>query len=316
MLVLSTTKLTADLERMLEDRFDTLSFKFMANIEQAEPFLGEAEILITYGEDIKEAHIKKATALKWIMVISAGVDRLPFQAIKERNILVTNARGIHQTPMTEYAIAMLLNHYRQHQVFAEQQAEKVWDATIATREISGRTLTIVGAGAIGEELARIGQAFRMTTIAVTHSGGERRYFDHVYQNHQLEQALSQADFVVSILPSTPETKGYYQYRHFEKMKKDAIFLNMGRGDAVDPTVLIQALDDQQFEHAILDVTPVEPLPKDSPLWEHEKITLTPHVSGKSAHYLPRALEIFLDNLQDYLQGVPPALNQINLSRGY
>ncbi|MBM7542158.1 D-2-hydroxyacid dehydrogenase [Amphibacillus cookii] len=316
MLVLSTTKLTDALERMLVERFDTLTFKFMADIDQAEPFLAEAEILITYGEDIKEAHIKKAKALKWIMVISAGVDQLPFHVIIERNILVTNARGIHQIPMAEYAIAMLLNHYRQHQVFAEQQVEKVWDSTIATREISGRTLTIVGAGAIGQELARIGQAFRMTTIAVTHSGGKRRYFDHVYQNHQLEQALSNADFVVSLLPSTAETKGYYQYNHFEKMKNDAIFLNMGRGDAVDPTVLIKALDAQQFEHAILDVTPVEPLPKDSPLWEHDKITLTPHVSGKSAHYLPRALEIFTNNLQDYMQGITPSLNKVNLSRGY
>lgn len=316
MLVVSTTKLGDQLEKKLIDQYPALTFKFFENIKEASTLIKEMDILMTFGEDLTDDDIYRATKLKWIMVLSAGVDQMPFKAIQERGILITNARGIHKVPMAEYAIAMLLNYYRQNLQFAHQQAEKRWDKSIPTREISGRTMTIVGAGAIGEELARLAKAFYMTTYAVTNSGGSRPYFDQVFKNDSVKAALAQADFVVSILPSTPSTKGYYQAEHFEAMKQDAVFLNMGRGDAVTEKVLLHALDTNQIEHAILDVTEIEPLPEDSPIWSHGKITLTPHISGKSAHYLSRAMVIFEQNLDHFLKGKSLPINQIDPARGY
>lgn len=316
MLILSTTRLTDDIEQQLKRDFEQITFKFTDNIDQASEYLSEADVLLTYGSDIKEKDIEQAEQLKWIMVMSAGIDKMPNELIQQRNILMTNVRGIHKTPMAEYALSMLLSHYKNHLAFADQQRNKVWDKAIETREIADRTLTIVGAGAIGEEVARLGQAFQMKTIAVTKSGGTRPYFDHVYQNSSLKNALEDADFVVSVLPSTKETEGYYQDDHFKWMKKSAIFLNMGRGNVVAEETLLKALNDDQIEHAILDVTPIEPLPKDSPLWSHEKVTLTPHISGKSEQYVPRAIEIFRENLVSFIKEESVSVNKINFDRGY
>ncbi|WP_440896386.1 D-2-hydroxyacid dehydrogenase [Amphibacillus sp. Q70] len=316
MLILSSTRFTEDIEQQLKKDFEKVTFKFMDNIDQASEYLSEADVLLTYGSDIEVKHIDQAKQLKWIMVMSAGIDKMPNERIQQRNILMTNVRGIHKIPMAEYALTMLLSHYKNHLALAERQQNKVWDKTIEMREIAGCTLTIVGAGAIGEEVARLGQAFQMETIAVTKAGGTRPYFDHVYQNSSIKSALETADFVVSILPSTKETEGYYQDDHFKWMKSRAIFLNMGRGNVVAEETLLKALNDNQIEHAILDVTQTEPLPQESPLWTHEKVTLTPHISGKSEQYVPRAIEIFRENLVSFIKEGSVSVNQINLDRGY
>lgn len=316
MLVLSTTTLTPELQSKLTEAYQDLTFQFTENIEQAQPYLSEASIIITYGEDLTDKHIERATQLKWVMVISAGMDQMPFEAIKKRGIQVTNARGIHRIPMAEYAIAMLLQLYRKHEVFLDKQKARVWDQSVATEEISYRTMTIIGAGAIGEELARIAKAFHIKTIGVSNRGREKPYFDQIYQTKDTLIAIEEADFVVSILPSTSETKGFYQAEHFETMKSSAIFLNMGRGDAVEAETIIEALDQEQISHAVLDVFEQEPLPEDHPLWRHEKVTLTPHISGKSSNYLPRAMAIFEENLVSFLNEGQFTVNVIDPNRGY
>ena len=316
MLILSTTRLTAEIERQLQEQYKDYTFRYMENIKAAQRYLKDADILLTYGNDIAASDIEKAKSLKWIMVLSAGIDGMPLEVIKQRQILLTNVRGIHKTQMAEYAVAMLLSHYQNLTIFNQRQKDKLWDKTIKRREITGRTITIVGAGSIGEELARLAKAFQMKTIAVTYSGGSRPHFDYVYRQNDLEQALKEADFVVSILPSTKETEGYYKEQHFKWMKKTAIFLNIGRGTAVDEATLVNALDNDEIEHAILDVTPIEPLPKESRLWSHEKVTLTPHVSGGSDRYIPRAMELFEKSLNQYIATGTVSINKINLDRGY
>lgn len=316
MLIVSTTLLTDEIQQQLRDEFKSVEFQFFKNSDQAIESLAKADVLMTYGSDLKEKHITSAEQLKWIMVLSAGIDKMPTDLIKERDIIVTNVKGIHKTPMAEYAISMLLNYYRNNLIYNERQKEKHWDKSMQPRELANTTLTVVGAGAIGEELARLAKAFRMKTIAVTNSGGNRPYFDEVYQNKDLKKALSSADTVVSILPSTKETEGYYQAQQFEWMKNSAVFLNMGRGSAVSEETLIDALDRGELEHVILDVTPIEPLPEESPLWHHEKVTITPHISGNSKEYVPRAIEIFKKNLTSYLEKTDVIINRINLDRGY
>lgn len=315
MRVISTTRLTENLEQKLVHDYPNVTFRFFSSIEKVTN-LSEAEVLITYGDDVTKAILEQATNLKWIMVMSAGVDEMPLAWIQKRNIQVTNARGIHKHPMSEYAMAMLLGHYREMFTFYEQQKQHKWYQQVKTKELNHRKMTIIGAGAIGEELARLAQAFHIETTAVTRSGGKRNNFDHSVTLNQINEALADSDFVVSILPSTEETRPFYQSHHFTCMKPSAIFLNMGRGDVVDEEVLIKALDEGDIAHAILDVAPLEPLPEEHPFWSHEKITLTPHISGKSSQYLPRAIEIFEDNLSQYLIDGTLPVNQIDLKRGY
>ncbi len=316
MYVVSTTVLTKELQDRLESNFPGAEFSFYKDIDQAEANLHQADVLVTYGEDITAEHINQADKLKWIMVLSAGMDELPFRNIKARGIKVTNAKGIHKIQMAEYAISMLLYVYRQNEVFRRNQLVHEWDQTIPLQEISHRTMTIVGSGAIGEELARLAKAFHMKTIGVSRTGKEKKHFDEVYQTDQVEQALKQADFVISILPSTLETLYFYKQNHFRAMKPSAVFLNMGRGDAVQSETLIMALDQDQIAHAVLDVFEQEPLPSGHPLWEHPKVTMTPHVSGKSPDYLPRAIAIFEQNLTTFLDKGTLITNIINPDQGY
>ncbi|CQR47202.1 Glyoxylate/hydroxypyruvate reductase A [Paraliobacillus sp. PM-2] len=316
MYIVSTTILTEEMRERLKANFPSATFVFYENIEQAEVDLPKADIIVTYGEDLIAFHIEQAEQLKWIMVISAGMDEMPFRHIKARGIKVTNAKGIHKIQMAEYAISMLLHVYRQNETFRRNQLAQKWDQTVPFKEISNRTMTIVGSGVIGEELARIAKAFRMKTIGVSRSGEEKAQFDEVYTTDHLELALKQADFVVSILPSTADTLYFYKQDHFKAMKPNAIFLNMGRGDAVQSETLIMALDQEQIAHAILDVFEQEPLPSDHPLWEHPKVTMTPHVSGKSPNYIPRAIDIFEQNLRSYLNNRELCINVIDPDRGY
>ncbi|WP_182201713.1 D-2-hydroxyacid dehydrogenase [Paraliobacillus salinarum] len=316
MYIVSTTILTEEIREKLIADFPDATFAFHENMEQAEADLPKADILVTYGEDVTPPHIEQAERLKWIMVISAGMDEMPLRHIKARGIKVTNARGIHKIQMAEYAISMLLHVYRNNETFRRNQLAHIWDQSVPLLEISNQTMTIVGSGVIGEELARIAKAFRMKTIGVSRSGAKKTHFDKNYTIDQLDYALQQADFVVSILPSTVDTFYFYKQEQFKAMKSNAIFLNMGRGDAVQSETLIMALDQGQIAHAILDVFEQEPLPSDHPLWEHPKVTMTPHVSGKSPNYIPRAMEIFEQNLRSYLEDGKLCVNVIDLDRGY
>ena len=280
-------------------------------------YISEAEIIVTFGGDITAELMKQAHHLKWIMVMSAGVEKLPFSVIREKGVLVTNARGIHKIPMAEYAISMLLQVYRQARKLARNQERHTWDQSVRMKEITGKTLLIAGTGAIGQEVARLAKAFQMKTIGVSRSGRTVTYFDENDTTDNLNKLLPVADFVISVLPSTPETKGLFTYEHFQRMPNHAVFLNMGRGNVVRSETILKAVQNKEVGHVVLDVFEEEPLPEDHPFWGEENITVTPHLSGVSSDYMLRALEIFEQNLTNYLsENEADYVNQIDLVKGY
>lgn len=316
--IVFTAQISQEQEEKLVQSFPTASFIFHASAAEAKDDFPKADIIVTYGNDITETIIEEAVHLKWIMVISAGIDDMPLKLIQEKGIALTNAQGIHKVPMSEYVISMLLQFYRHEKQLIEQEKASDWNRSfkLETREISGRTMLILGTGAIGQEVARVAKAFRMKTYGVSRSGISRPHFDKVVTLTSVDELLKEADFVISVLPSTPETRGIFTKAFFEKMNQNAVFLNMGRGDAVVGDDLIAALDQNELAHAILDVFPEEPLSEASPFWQHEKVTVTPHTSGVSEYYLPRALDIFSDNLTLFLAGKQPEINAIDFARGY
>nr|WP_205093109.1 D-2-hydroxyacid dehydrogenase [Thalassobacillus pellis] len=317
MLVLSAIKnMKEDIRARLEADYPEIDFIFSYGIEEAKEHLPEAEVFITYGEDLNDELIKQAKNLKWIMVISAGLDQMPFRQIEEQGILVTNARGIHAVPMAEYAFSMLLQVYRQAKKLFEFEKEHSWQRKLPMEEISGKTMAIVGTGAIGQEVARIAKAFHMETLGVSKTGNDKPYFDKTYENAALTNVISNADFVVSVLPSTSETRELFQDEHFKAMPTHAVFLNMGRGDLVKSETILNAVRAGEIAHVVLDVFEEEPLPRDHPFWDEENVTITPHLSGSSSQYQYRAFEIFFDNLEKYLQGEKDYINKIDPKRGY
>lgn len=296
--------------------FPNETFSYYKNIEQAKEHLDKADVLVTYGEDLTAELIEQATNLKWIMVVSAGMEKMPFDAIEKKGLIVTNARGIHKIPMAEYTISMMLQTYRQAKTLIEQEKSEIWNRKVKMQELHGKTIAIIGVGAIGGEIARLAKAFNMKTLGVNRSGQEVNHVDEIYQLHEIDKILPRADFVVSVLPSTKETRHILTEHHFTIMKESAVFINIGRGNVVKEEILIEALKENKISHAVLDVFETEPLPSNHVFWSLENVTVTPHISGISQLYLPRSFEIFKANLQAYVTGNGKLINQIDVTRGY
>ena len=317
MFILSSLSVSEDLLFELTKKFPNATFSFSESMDEAKIELHKAEILITYGEDLTEELIEEATKLKWIMVMSAGMERMPFEAIKKKRILVTNARGIHKIPMAEYTLAMMLQYSRKTNILNEQQTERIWDrTTVHTFELFNKSVAILGVGAIGGEIARLCKAFNMRVIGVNSTGNEVSFVDQMYTLKELNDVVHQADFIVSVLPSTNETKYLLKKHHFEQMKNGVVLINIGRGDLVEEQILVDALFDGHVAHAVLDVFEEEPLPEEHQFWGMKNVTVTPHVSSYTKNYLPRCFVIFQQNLMAYIKGGEELINKIDLDRGY
>lgn len=316
MKVVSTAKLKDELRDNLGAQFPEVDFLFYKSIKEAEERLPEADILLTYGEDLTERELEMSKQLKWIMVISAGLEKMPLKRIKEKGIMVTNARGIHRIPMAEYTFTVLLDSVKNARVWYKNQAESNWDRRVQMTELHGEKLAIIGPGAIGSEIARLAKAFGMTTIGVNRSGNPAPHIDRIFTIKEMNQACAEAKFVVSILPETDETRGLLDTTFFNSLLSNAVFVNIGRGKTVDQKALVEALQSNKIGHAALDVFEEEPLPADHPLWKMENVSITPHFSAITANYQPRALAIFKDNLKEFLSNGKGYTNLIDLDRGY
>jgi phosphoglycerate dehydrogenase-like enzyme len=303
-----------ELQNDAKETFPDVDFEFHKGIKE-ELFLN-AEVFITYGEDLTEELILKTDKLKWIMVMSAGLEKMPFEACKQKGILVTNARGIHKIPMAEFTIGMMLQHVKQMRTLWENEKKPQWERKLPMGELYGKTLLILGIGAIGGEVARLAKAFQMTTIGVNRSGDHADWADEIYTMEKIEKALPKADFIVSVLPSTKETKHFLEKNHFDLMKNSSVFINIGRGDLVQEDVLMAALQEGKIAHAYLDVFYTEPLAEDHPFWRMENVTVTPHISSLTKNYMPRSFEIFKQNLHTYIKKDADFINVIDMDRGY
>lgn len=316
MKVVSSILPPEDLQRELKKKFSQVHFEFYKGMENAKQSFYDAEVFITYGEDLGEEMIMGANKLKWIMVMSAGIEKMPLRACEKRNILVTNARGVHKIPMAEHTIGRMLEYVKNMNELRKREAEEKWDRRVPIGELHGKTVLIFGVGAIGGEIARLAKAFGMKTLGVNRSNKQVQFVDEVYSLDDSKKAISEADFIVSVLPSTKETVHYFTLEHFQLMKRSAVFINIGRGNVVKEEILLQALEERLIAHAYLDVFEKEPLEKGHPFWKMDNVTVTPHLSSITKNYLPRSFEIFEHNLHTYINNGDLHINKIDLARGY
>ncbi|AQQ52507.1 D-2-hydroxyacid dehydrogenase [Planococcus lenghuensis] len=300
-------------QRRLLDEFPDVTFLFTYHDKSR---LEEAEIIVTYGEDLAEKDIDRAKKLKWIMVASAGIEKMPASTIQKKGITVSNVRGIHKTPMSESVLAHLLALKRSLPFIYEQQRKGEWNRKSGATELAGSTALILGPGAIGSEIGRLLQAFGVRTIGCNRSGNNANFMEKTVPYPELMAVLPEADVVISVLPSTPETRHLLTEAHFYAMKDNAVFMNFGRGDLVSDQVLIHALEEKLISWAVLDVFETEPLPKDHPFWTMDNVIVSPHVSSHSTKYVERSLDIFIPNLKKWLKGKRDFTNIVNLERGY
>lgn len=301
-------------ETALKEAFPALVFHFNKKADDIE--IETADILVTYGTDLDEATIDRTKNLKWIMVASAGVELMPLEQIANRGILVTNARGIHKTPMAESVLAHILSLKRAVIPMHVSQEQSEWNPKHRLSELKGSTALILGPGAIGSEIGRLLQAFGVRTIGCNRSGTVRPAMNETIVFADLLDKLPEADIVISVLPSTKDTKHLIKAEHYEAMKETAVFMNFGRGDLLDEAELINALEKEVIGHAVLDVFQVEPLPADSPFWSLTNCTVSPHASSYSGKYIERCLEIFHENLDKWVNKNSEFVNEVDLQQGY
>jgi phosphoglycerate dehydrogenase-like enzyme len=290
------------------------------------------EIILGGGSLIRDP--QPLPQLKWVQVQGAGVDGLQDTPVWRSDVMITNASGIHATPIAERTLAMMLAfrarlpemwHLKQQATWPEDR----W-GIFSNPDLRDSILGIVGYGAIGGELARQASAIGMRVLAFNRSG-ERRPMDtyiepgfgdrdmripeQVFGSSQLEDMLAVCDHVVILLPGTSATHHIIDEKMLACMKPSAFIYNFGRGAVIDEQALIAALQKGVIAGAGLDVFEQEPLPADSPLWQMPNVIITPHVGGMASNYNDRLIDLFTENLRKYLAD-QPLMNQVDREHGY
>jgi D-2-hydroxyacid dehydrogenase (NADP+) len=261
--------------------------------------------------------LARAPHLKWLQMMSAGVDRLRDTEIWRSRIMITGVSGIHATPIGEFVLELMLMFVKGAPQCFEMKQKHVWQRFPPT-VLRGKTVGIVGLGHIGREVARLAKAFGMKVIATRRSAAKSataRHVDRLLPAGRLPELLKESDFVVIATPHTTETHHFIRERELHLMKPSAYIINIARGGIIDEKALVKALDEKWITGAGLDVTEKEPLPTESPLWDFPNVILSPHVSGGHEDYMVHATGLFCENLGRFLAG-KRLRNVIDKTKGY
>jgi glyoxylate/hydroxypyruvate reductase len=276
--------------------------------------LTQADVMLDVDQPSAPDIVQLAPRLRWIQSSSSGVGEwIRRLGLLDSPVMVTNAAGIHATPLAEFAVfAMLYFAKRWPRMVAEQQAHH-WERC-AIDTLTGKTLCIIGLGQVGRRVADLARPFGLRLIGIRSSQAPAEV-DVVYPMARLDDALGQADFLVLSVPHTPKTSGLIGPRQFSAMKPGAVLVNIARGTIVDEPALIESLRSGHLGGAALDVFAREPLPRDSPLWDMPNVLVTPHSMSTAYDENARLTDLFCDNLRRYIEG-QPLRNQVDKVRGY
>ncbi|MBP5639365.1 MAG: hypothetical protein J6X55_07795 [Victivallales bacterium] len=239
--------------------------------------------------------IEKFTHLRYIQLTSAGFDRVPMDYVAKQKIEIHNARGVYSAPMAEFAIAGVLQLYKQAEFFRENQRRHHWQKNREIKELSNKTVLVIGCGSVGTECAKRFQAFGCKVFGVDLIPRFDNHFQTIRDLTELDNFVQVADIVVLTLPLTDETRGLFNRQRIAQLKADAVLVNIARGAVIDQAALVQHLD--RLGGAVLDVFEEEPLPKDSPLWDASNVILTPHNSFVGDGNFQRLSNLILRNLE-------------------
>ena len=275
------------------------------------PEASAADVLVTLADGGDAIARALTPGIRWVHVLGAGIDGFPLDVVGDR--LVTCSRGAAAPAIAEFVLAAMLAF--------EKQLPEVWitgppDAghVPALGGLEGRTLGIVGLGSIGTEVARRALAFDMTVIGVRRSDRPAP-LPGIALAPDLGALLEASDHVVVAAPATARTERLIGADALARVRPGAHLVNVARGSLVDQDALLAALDDGRLGRATLDVVDPEPLPAGHPLYTHERVRLTPHLSWSSPRTLRRTMALFVDNLDRYRAG-QALLGGVDLEEGY
>ena len=300
-----------DLIRAVSDQVELIE----ADGEQAlSTVLPEVEGIV--GE-LSPEQFTRAENVRWMHFWGAGVDRILFPALVESDVVLTSAKGHVGVHLAEHAMALLLALTRgiAHSVRACDWEEK-WPIRNASWELTGRTMGLIGLGGTGRELAKRAAAFGMRVVAVDpESVPVPESVEACWRMDRFQDLLSASDVVAICAPLTSATEGLFDKSAFASMPTHALLINVTRGRIVDEGALMEALERGEIGGAGLDVTPVEPLPAEHPLWRMANVVITPHTAGASPLRDRRNAEVVCENLRRLLAG-EPLTGIVDKAKGY
>ncbi len=285
----------------LAARFPELTINVVDHHSKVGPYIGCADILVTFGPMMADHVLEQAKKLKWIQALGTGVDGITDQPSLGRDVLVTNLRGIHGAPVSEAAFMSMLALSRELPRTVRNQSRREWERFPA-RLLKDKTVGIFGIGVIARELAPKCKAFGMTVVGITSTRHAVPGFDRVHGRAELVEAVRDLDYLVLLTPLTPETRNIVDAKVLSAMKPGAYLVNLARGGVVDEPALIGALRNQRLAGAALDVFAEEPLPQAHPFWDMERVIITTHQGGFCDVYVDLALPLIEENLRKFLAG--------------
>lgn len=291
------------------------AFQYIPAKEVTKEDAQKADVVIG---NVAPALLTGSPNLKWVQLNSAGTDGYTTDGALPKGTILTNATGAYGLTISEHMLALTLSLMKHLPTYRDRQADKLWKDAGPVKSVYGSTVLILGLGDIGGEYARKVKALGGYTIGVRRTKAQKPdYLDELHQMDSLDSLLPRADVVAMVLPGTDATRHVMNKERLLRMKKDAILVNVGRGNAIDPQALYEVMKGGHLWGAGLDVTEPEPLPVESPLWELPNLEITPHSSGgfHLQETYERIVNIALRNLGHYGKDEPME-NIVDFTTGY
>lgn len=263
--------------------------------------LAEAEALLSWGPP--PGTLARMPKLRFVQALTAGVEHWLSRSDLTPDLALSCARGTHRVQMPENILGALFHITKPYAAIVGDNAAHRWTRRVSTT-LAGKTLGILGLGAIGAELARKAEALEMHVIGTRRTPADLPHVDRVYAPEDTDKVLAASDFVVLLLPATPATENFIDAGRLATMKKTAWLLNFGRGALIKDDDLVAATQAGTIAGAVLDVFRTEPLPADHPFWAEEKILVLPHIGGLHAERDQMVAALLVENLRRFVEGAP------------
>jgi len=304
----------------LRQKFPDYEVVKVTSRERAMQELPDTDVLLTWM--VRPEFVSIAKRLRWIHTGMAGLTWILIPEVVNSEILVSNSKGVHAIPIAEHTIGLMLQFSRRLAPCLDDQRSGVWrrreiyESRTSFTELYGKTLCILGIGAIGAEIARRARAFNMRILGIRkHSVLKVECADAVYPPQMVNEILPAVDYLIIAAPATDETKGMIDRAQFDRMKRTPFLVNISRGDVINQQALMDALNNERIAGAGLDVFVPDPLPDGHPLFSTKNLIITPHVSGVSDMLWRRIMDIWIENIHRFRTG-KALINQVDKKRGY
>jgi len=285
----------------LRGEFPELAIDLVDHHSKVDPYIGSADILLTFGAHMADHVLQKGAKLRWIQALGTGVDGIVDRPALRPGVLVTNMHGLHGDSVPEAAVMLMLALARDLPRAMRNRNARTWER-YPSRLLKGKTVGVFGVGAIARSLAPKCKSFGMRVIGITSAVRGVEGFDRMVRRDDLESVVGDLDFLVLLTPYTRETHGIVGERVLAAMKPSAFLVNLARGGIVDEDALLGALREKRLAGAALDVFATEPLPEDHPFWSMDNVIVTPHLGGFHDQYAEEALPTLVANFRKFLSG--------------